>query len=316
MGFQARIITAANAILREQNICTMRPMSENNTDLNRRLATAVEKMPAFPKSVQRILELSRDINCSPKDLVTVIEKDPVMTMKLLRVLNSAYYSFPKQITSVNQSVVYLGLNTIKNMALSFAALGALPQNNAAGFDVQRYLLHSLTTASLARLISQKFKVPDADPTDCYLAGLLHDFGKVVFAQFMPEEFRQALQKSETESISLREAELSIIGSDHTVVGAMLVEKWQFPSGISTLIREHHITPEEPVGVRSCLFIANQISKQLNFNAPGFAHIEPLPPTFADEFGVDIAEVIELLGDISKLVEEAQVYAQASKEGAS
>src|SRR5512145_1744960 len=96
-------------------------MSDLPNELSLKLASAVERMPAFPKSVQRILELSRDINCPPKDLVDVIEKDPVMTMKLLRVLNSAYYSFPKKITSVNQSVVYLGLNTIKNMALSFAA---------------------------------------------------------------------------------------------------------------------------------------------------------------------------------------------------
>jgi len=290
-------------------------MSEAPTDLNRRLATAVEKMPAFPKSVQRILELSRDINCSPKDLVTVIEKDPVMTMKLLRVLNSAYYSFPKQITSVNQSVVYLGLNTIKNMALSFAALGTLPQNNAAGFDVQRYLLHSLTTASLARLVSQKFKVPDADPTDCYLAGLLHDFGKVVFAQFMPGEFRMAIQRSEDEHISLREAELEMIGSDHTVVGAMLVEKWQFPSGISTLIREHHQPPTSAVGVAPCLFVANQVSKELGYGAAGHMAGEPLPPELTGHFGADLSEVIETLGDITKLVEEAQMYAQASKDTA-
>ncbi|TAJ80852.1 MAG: HDOD domain-containing protein [Gallionellaceae bacterium] len=290
-------------------------MLDNSNDLNRKLAVAVEKMPAFPKSVQRILELSRDINCSPKDLVAVIEKDPVMTMRLLRVLNSAYYSFPKQITSVNQSVVYLGLNTIKNMALSFAALGALPKNNAAGFDVQRYLLHSLTTASMARLVSQKFKVADADPTDCYLAGLLHDFGKVVFAQFMAQEFRQALQKSEDEQISLREAELAVIGSDHTVVGAMLVEKWQFPSGISTLIREHHVPPASAVGVAPCLFIANQVSKRLGFAAPGYLAVEALPPELVGHFGVDLDAVIATLGDITKLVEEAQMYAQASKETA-
>jgi putative nucleotidyltransferase with HDIG domain len=291
----------------------MRVMSESSTDLNHRLAVAVEKMPAFPKSVQRILELSRDINCSPKDLVTVIEKDPVMTMKLLRVLNSAYYSFPKQITSVNQSVVYLGLNTVKNMALSFAALGVLPQKNAAGFDVQRYLLHSLTTASLARLLSQKFKVAGADPTDCYIAGLLHDFGKVVFAQFMAEEFKLAMQKSEDEQISLHQAEQKVIGSNHSVVGAMLVEKWQFPSGISKLIREHHEMSANADGVSICVFVANQISKQLGYGAPGYAAVEELPPEIAARFGGNLAQVIESLGDISKLVDEAQVYAQASKE---
>lgn len=289
-------------------------MLEAPTDLNRRLILAVEKMPAFPKSVQRILELSRDINCSPKDLVMVIEKDPVMTMKLLRMLNSAYYSFPKQITSVNQSVVYLGLNTIKNMALSFAALGVLPQKNIAGFDVQRYLLHSLTTASLARLVSQKFRVPDADPTDCYLVGLLHDFGKVVFAQFMAEEFKVALQKSVDEGISLREAELAVIGSDHTVVGAMLVEKWQFPSGISMLIREHHHAPTHAVGIGPCLFVANQLAKQLGFAAPGYDAVEPMPAVLVECFGESFDEVIDTLGDVTKQLDEAQLYAQASKEG--
>src|SRR5487761_1970476 len=207
-------------------------MTDTSVELTKKLSAAVEKMPAFPKSVQRILELTRDVNCSPKELVMVIEKDPVMTMKLLRILNSAFYSFPKQITSVNQSVVYLGLNTVKNMALSFAAMGSLPKNNAAGFDVQRYLLHSLTTASLARTLCQKYYQDDTDPADCYITGLLHDFGKVVFAQFMPEEFKRALEYSQEQLISLHLAEQKIIGIDHTVVGGMLVEKWQFPRQLS------------------------------------------------------------------------------------
>ena len=76
-------------------------MTETSAELTKKLSAAVEKMPAFPKSVQRILELTRDSNCEPKELVMVIEKDPVMTMKLLRILNSAYYSFPQKITSVN-----------------------------------------------------------------------------------------------------------------------------------------------------------------------------------------------------------------------
>ena len=129
-------------------------MSELSSELSRKLAAAVEKMPAFPKSVQRILELTRDINCKPKELVGVIEKDPVMTIKLLRILNSAYYSFPNPITSVHQSVVYLGLNTIKHMALSFATVGVLPPDNDAGFDINSYLMHSLTTATIARMLPE------------------------------------------------------------------------------------------------------------------------------------------------------------------
>ena len=283
-------------------------MTEISAELTKKLSTAVEKMPAFPKSVQRILELSRDINCQPKELVMVIEKDPVMTMKLLRILNSAYYSFPKQITSVNQSVVYLGLNTIKNMALSFAAMGVLPQQNSAGFDIQRYLLHSLTTATLARTMCQKFGGHDEiDPADCYIAGLLHDFGKVVFAQFMPAEFKEALTLSSEQSISLHAAERQVIGADHSLVGAMLVGKWQFPESLADTIRYHHSEIQPENTVLSSLFVADQISKKLAMGNSGNLMVEELPPALIEHYGNDLDGIIASLGDLSRVVEEAQSF---------
>ena len=288
-------------------------MTQTSTELTSKLSAAVEKMPAFPKSVQRVLEITRDINCSPKELVVVIEKDPVMTMKLLRILNSAYYSFPNPITSVNQSVVYLGINTIKNMALYFAAAGALPPFNAAGFDIHRYLMHSLTTASLARLLCQKFGADGTDPTDCYIAGLLHDFGKVVFAQFMPAEFKEALALSADQATSLHAAEKKIIGADHSVVGAMLVEKWQFPKLLTETIRHHHsaISPENTL--QSCLFVADQISKKLSLGNSGNLLVEELTPALTNRFGGNLDDIIEQLGDLSGLISEAQLFTKSGKE---
>ncbi|MCX7192780.1 MAG: HDOD domain-containing protein [Proteobacteria bacterium] len=287
-------------------------MTETSIELTRRLSAAVERMPAFPKSVQRILELSRDINCSPKELVMVIEKDPVMTMKLLRVINSACYGLPKQITSVNQAMVYLGLNTVKNMALSFAAMGALPPQISAGFDIQGYLIHSLTTAGLARTLCQKYRRDDTDPADCYIAGLLHDFGKVVLAQFLTEEFRNALSLSIDQSISLHLAEQQIIGTDHTVIGAMLMEKWQFPRQLTETIRNHHGEISADDTVQSCLFAANQISKQLGLGNSGNLLAEELPPALAERFGGELSDLIASLGDISRLTSEAQVFTQAGR----
>ena len=288
-------------------------MIETSTELTRKLSAAVEKMPAFPKSVQRILELTRDINCSPKELVSVIEKDPVMTMKLLRIINSAYYSFPKQVTSVNQSVVYLGLNTVKNMALSFAVIGALPRQNAAGFDFQSYLTHSLTTASLARALCQKYRTDDTNSADCYIAGLLHDFGKVVFAQFLAEEFKEVLTLSIDRSIPLHLAEHLVIGVDHTVVGGMLMEKWQFSKQLTDNIRNHHSVVSADDTVQCCLFVADQISK---LRAPGDddnLEVEELPPALVERFSGDLPEIIAGLGDLSQLENEAQVISHAGKE---
>ena len=137
-------------------------------ELSLRLAAAVDEMPAFPKSVQKILDLTRDVDCTPKDLVQVIDKDPVLTVKILKVVNSAYYSLPKQVTSISHAVVFMGFNTIKNLALGIAAIGMLPKSNAAGFDVQQYLLHSLATAGIAKQLAST--LDNADPMDCFIAG--------------------------------------------------------------------------------------------------------------------------------------------------
>ena len=272
-----------------------------------KLAAAVDGMPAFPKSVQKILELTRDVNCSPKDLVQVIDKDPVVTVKVLRVVNSAYYSLPKQITSINHAVVYLGFNTIKNLALSIAAIGMLPASNAAGFDGAQYLIHSLSTAAIAKQLA--LRLDDADPMDCFIAGLLHDFGKVVFAQFMPAEFRKALETSQWNESSLHLALRELIGADHAVVGAMLVEKWRFPQELVETIRCQYGPEVKDTPMIACVFAANQISKKLEFGFAGNLFVEELPPAIAQRLGGTLDELIASLGDLAPLLEEAKIFSK-------
>lgn len=276
-------------------------------ELTQKLAAAVEAMPAFPKSVQRILELTRDVNSTPKDLVDVIDKDPVVTVKILKVVNSAYYSLPKQITSIGHAVVYLGFNTIKNLALSIAAIGMLPKDSASGFDVQKYLLHSLATASIAKLLASRVK--DADPMDCFIAGLLHDFGKVVFAQLMPNEFRVALEKSKENNLSLHAALQETIGADHVLVGAMLVEKWRFAPHLIETIRYQHTGDFRDTDMIACVFAANQISKKLEFGFGGNPCIDAFPDSVEKRLGGDLDHVIASLGDLNPLFEEAQLFAK-------
>jgi putative nucleotidyltransferase with HDIG domain len=288
----------------------MKNMTEHPVDLANRLSAAVDKMPAFPKSVQLVLELSRDDDCPIKELAEVIEKDPVMTVRLLRILNSAYYGFSKQITSVSESVAYVGMNAIKNMALAFAAMGVLPKQNAAGFDVQRLLMHSLITASVARTLCHQYSHDETRPADCYIVGLLHDFGKVVFAQFLAPEFKEALACSRSQSISLHEAEQQIIGTDHAMIGGMLMEKWRFPERLIDSVRRHHgeITTDDML--LSCLYVADQISKELMLEVGDRNLVEKLSPALADRFGGQLHDVIASLGDLAQLEREALVIAQA------
>ena len=288
-------------------------MSALTPELERRLGSAVERMPAFPRSVQRILELTRNINCLPKELVAVIEKDPVMTMKILKIINSAYYGLPTKITSVSQSVVYLGINTIKNLALGFAAVGIIPRMNAAGFDVQRYLLHSLVVAGAARQLASQFARGEVDPGDCYIAGLLHDFGKVVFAQFLANEFRGALFDAVQESIPLHESELKIIGVDHGLVGAMLAKRWAFPEHLVDCIRDHHNPAAEPSAMMDCLRVADQLVRYRDIGDSGNPWRETEMPAAPARFGEDMEAIAAKLDSLEKLVADAMAFAQVGTD---
>ncbi len=276
-------------------------------ELSQKLSAAVDAMPAFPKSVQKILELTRDVNCSPRDVVQVIDHDPVVMVKILKVVNSAYYALPRKITSINHAVVHLGFNQIKNLALSIAAIGILPPSNAAGFDPQQYLLHSLSTAALAKKLA--LRLDDADPMDCFIAGLLHDFGKVVFAQFMPAEFRQALERCQADGSSLHLALQEQVGVDHAVVGAMLVEKWRFAPMLVETIRNQFGPDLKDTEMVASVFAANQISKTMAFGFGGNPHVDTLTPAMARRLGGSLEDVMASLGDLTPLFEESKVFAR-------
>ena len=278
-----------------------------NPDLAEKLVAAVDRMPAFPKNVQELLALTRDLNCSPRDVVLVIEKDPVLTVKILRVINAAYFNLPRPITSINHAVIFLGFNTIKNLALGVAAIGMLPAHNSDDFDGHQCLLHSLSCAGIAQLLA--LRVTDVDPMECYVAGMLHDFGKLMLAQYFPDEFKQALTRSHANSTSLHLCLRDIMGTDHASIGAMLVEKWRFPEKLIEAIRYQYGPEIKDTPMIACVFTANQISKKMGFGFAGNACVEELPAPIANRLGGTLDEVRASLGDLAPLYEEAKKFSR-------
>jgi putative nucleotidyltransferase with HDIG domain len=240
----------------------------------------------------------------------VIETDPVMTLKVLKVINSAYFSLPHKITTVTRAVVYIGINTVKNLALSLAAVGILPHKNEAGFDMDAYLQHSLVTAGIARQLAQRYAPGDVDPMDCYIVALLHDFGKVVLAQNMPEEFSQAMKLCADTGMALHEAETKVIGVNHAVVGAMLVKRWNFPDDVVLAIRDHHDQRVADNLLSECLYLADKISKNVTDSKFKKA-VDDNPEGKAKLLGLTVERATALLGDLDFFVKEAETVLQAS-----
>jgi len=280
-----------------------------DSELENRLMKMVDQVPPFPKSVHRVIELTNDLNCAPKDLVQVIEHDPVITMKMLKLVNSAYFSLAKSVSSVRHAIVYLGLNTVKNLSLSIATVDTLPRKDTPVFNTNNFLLHSLTTASIAQRIGKEY-LGSSDTSDLFVTGLLHDFGKVVLAQFMPDEFGQAITLAAEKQIPLHEAEMEVIGADHTAIGAMLAERWELPAELTACIGNHHsaeaVEESEDI-VDDCVFAANQISKRLGFGFSGNPVVEEFSDAMVARFGMGLDAMIESLGDLSGEVEKAETF---------
>ncbi len=274
---------------------------------NEKLIVLVEKMPAFPKSVQQVMQLTSDINASAKDIVRVIECDPVMTVRILKAINSSFYGLPQKITSVQKAVVHIGMNTIKNIALGVAAMGMLNANNKANFNTSNFLLHSLTTAAISKMLAERIGLTSAQCSDCFVAGLLHDFGKVVFAEFIADEFKLALDKSKEQHLSLHQTELEFIGLNHSQAGRILAEKWELPDSMCDAIAHHHDLDSSQNVLRDCVFAANQVSKQMQFGDAGNPLVDAFPEFIVTRFGLTLPAMCDTLEDLESVKTEAQSF---------
>lgn len=270
------------------------------------LLAFVDRMPAFRGSVQRLLQLAADINANSRDIVQVIESDPLMTVKVLKVINSPFYGLPQKISSVQRAVVHLGINTVKNMALSVAAIGVLPEKNQAGFENRAFLLHSLTCAAICKLLADRLQVPAAQGSDYYVAGLLHDFGKVVFAAFVPEVYKTVLQTASQQALALNQVEVRVLGIDHSQAGKRLAEHWGLAEGLIEAI-DHHHRGHLHTPLSDCLFAANQISKKLQFGFAGNPCIEVFPAPIVQRFGLSLDDLIADLGDLMPIKAQALAF---------
>jgi putative nucleotidyltransferase with HDIG domain len=279
-------------------------MMRRMTRSKEELLEMVDRMPAFPASVHRIVQMTSDVNCQARDLVRVIDTDPVLTMRILRVANSAYFGLQMKIVSVQHAVVYIGLNSVKHLALATAAIGSLPDKSSSGFDAERFLQHSMAVGVITRRLSKRLGGRASDG-DEFVAGLLHDIGKVLFAHFEPEALGEALRISVEEAVPVHEAEHRLLGVDHAEMGGMLANHWGFPETLCRAIREHHepVDAEDAPPLRDCVYLANIVAGEREASADGLEPRIVIPKAFTtDRFQLGLAEIVAQLGGLDEELE--------------
>lgn len=271
----------------------------------------LEDLPTFSQSALRIIALANEIDCPSKELVQQITNDPILTTKVLKLVNSAFFGLSREIESIQQSVVYVGINTIKNLAISVAAMGALPKTNHAGLNMDQFWLHSLITATVAKLIAQERNVNKTEVSTYFIAGLLHDIGQIILSQSEPEEYRQILEQAKKEEDTLCSLEEAAFGINHAYLGALLAEKWQLPDSIVTAIRHHHdpAVTEGNEMLRNSLFVGGIICKTLEEAGTRLGQIDEITTPVQEWLGQPLPEVIASLSTLEDEIDNARIFIQ-------
>ena len=202
----------------------------------------VRDLPALPNITNEIMRLTEDPDSTVQDIENVIMKDQSLTARVLRLANSAYYGYPRRISTISEASVLLGFQAIRSITLT-ASVGGLLMKEVPGYGLGKNELwiQSQSCAIISRYIARKVRFSKID--QAYVAGLLRDIGKVIVSYYLTEHFKQIIDKVKNESISFLEAEESVLGFHHGQVGAEIAKKWNLPDDLVEAIAYHH-SPEK------------------------------------------------------------------------
>jgi len=247
------------------------------------LIDEVVTLPSMPTSLARITELLEDPNCEVHEMGEAISADPAIAFKTLRVVNSAYYGFGQEVGTVDHAVVLLGMRVIKNLVLTATVMEIVDPS------AREFLKHSVACGMAMRTLAHfgplRHAVESSD--EAFVYGLLHDIGKIIFEEYLPDEYEQIGKHMVAERVTWREAEREILGVDHAELGARLAAKWKLSRSVVDAIGGHHdlrLAGEHRL-IAANLFVANYLCTVCGMPSHG-GNTADLPEEVWEATGLD------------------------------
>jgi len=281
-------------------------------ELRRALAGYIDKMPPLPTSVGKVLEICQKPNAQPSDLNRVISLDPVLLARVMKLINSAYYGISQEVTSLVRAIIMLGLNTVKNLALSTAVLGSL--NTAHGknavLNLDGFWLHSLCVGVTAKHLARLRGVAAQDQETYFFCGLLHDIGKVPLNNRAPEDYLTALHTSSDQRMALVLAEAQVLDFTHADAGGLIIDAWQLSDDIRDVVAWHH----DPLGYQGShrdlvftVLAADYFANILEIGFSGNRYPSPPPPEVYRHLGLTWTQIEAVEPLVRQEIERAKVF---------
>jgi PAS domain S-box-containing protein len=208
------------------------------------LLDRIEGLPVLPVVAVKLLEITEDELSSAKDVANLIESDPALTAKTLKMANSPVYRKTGDIGTIPDAVRFIGFNAVKSTVLTLSIMGLFDEKKGGSpFDPDAFWLHSLACGVCCRDLATHARSGSSLVEESFVCGMLHDVGKILLFQFLPEDWAQVMGVVDRGKVSVAEAERTVLSLDHAALGSELLRRWKIPEHICDAISLHHGAPE-------------------------------------------------------------------------
>jgi putative nucleotidyltransferase with HDIG domain len=261
-------------------------------------------LKTLPHVAIRVTQLVNSEAANMKDFEDIIKLDPILVVRLLKLVNSPYFGLVNKVESISKAVVYIGMKDLRNLVAIEAIRNLFKESDDQGFSRQQLWKHSATVAILSKMIAER--IFGLGGEDEFLAGIIHDIGLIVEDQLIGKELREVagLYRSGDKLITSYEEE--IIETNHCRVGGLMVLEWHMPEDVVQAIKKHHDHDNVyPVpSITSILHIAEYISCRLNYGAV-LGRQDPLPGYLTSHMKSRMADYKVLIKDFPAEMEKAE-----------
>lgn len=252
-------------------------------------------LPSLPAVVMELLQTMGADDVDIDRLARGIGNDQGLAARTLRVANSPFYGMQGRIDSIAEAITVLGFVNVRSLVAAAGISTAWPASQTAGFEPRVFWRHCLGVACCAATLARQAKL---QPDRSFLAGLMHDIGRLVLVVTHPTAFTEVLQRSRREDSLLVEAECEVLGFDHAQIGAALCRHWRIPESIADAVGRHHQVNQGSAGVLAdmadVVHIADVLAHALDLTGDPHDMVPPPAPDAWQRLALDRANLREVL----------------------
>ncbi|MBN2036313.1 MAG: HDOD domain-containing protein [Chitinispirillaceae bacterium] len=271
----------------------------------------ISNLPSHPIVIDRITKLLANPRTSAEEIGRAITVDQALAAKVLKLVNSAFYGFPGRISTLSHAIVILGFSTIKNIVLTASILDTFGSKGKAteGFNLEQFWHHSIACGAAAQSIART--TGSSEKEECFIAGLIHDIGKIILCHYLPQDFERVIAMTQLKECLFYESEKTLFDISHDEIGGLLAKRWNLPKTLENAVRYHHkpSPTHEHYMMSVIVHTADIFVRALDYGNGGDSKIPVISELAWKSLDLENASLFSFFDGIKDEVEKASIFMQ-------